>query len=186
MSEQPAEAPRAALEIRYNSHGNALMALCFAALAAISGSGLIYAFVHGIRADRTGQALFLAGVFVALLAAAIYNAALLFDDRTVVTLSPEGLRDRRAGGVLIPWAKVARLRKVYGPDSEGIVRFELTEDPGPSMHYDPMSSSGRLAAPFLFDGRQINVQTASLDISQDDFIKATLDFAPHIVTGPPL
>jgi hypothetical protein len=54
------------------------------------------------------------------------------------------------------------------------------------MHYDPMSSSGRLAAPSLFDGRQINVETASLDISQDDFIKAAQDFAPHIAVGQPL
>ena len=184
MSEQPVEAPPTALEIRYNSRSNAMMALCSAALATIPGFFLVSGFVHGIRPGKTSEALFLAGAFVVLLAAAIYNAALLFNDRIVVTLSPDGFRDRRAGDVLMPWTKVARLRKVYGPNSSGMVRFELTEDPGPRMHYDPISSSGRLAAPLLFDGRQINVQTASLDISQDDFIKAALDFAPHIVIGP--
>ena len=186
MSEQPTKEPRTALEIRYNSHGNALMALCFGALAAIPGFYLVAGLIHGIGAGKTGTALFLAAAFVALLAAAIYNAALLFDDRIIVTFSPEGFRDRRAGDVLVPWTMVARLRKAYEPDSSGIVRFELIEDPGPRMHFDPLSSSGRLAAPLLFDGRQINVETASLDIAQDDMIAAALEFAPHLAIGPPL
>jgi hypothetical protein len=154
MSEQPAEPPRTPLEIRYNSHGNALMTLCFAALAAIPGFGLVKGFVYGIRADKTGEALLLAGAFVILLVMAIRNGAALFDSRIVATLTPEGLRDRRAGDVLIPWTRVARVRKAHEPDSDGIVRFDLTEDPGPGVHYDLISSSGRLAAPFLFDGRR--------------------------------
>jgi hypothetical protein len=81
---------------------------------------------------------------------------------------------------------VTRVRKVVGPESSGIVRFDLTEDPGSHMQYDLMSSSGRLAAPLLFDGRQINIETASLDISQDDLVKAAREFAPHIEIGPVL
>src|SRR5258708_28442327 len=119
MSEQRAEAPPTALEIRYNSRGNAMMALCFGALAAIPGYFLVAGFVHGIRPGKTGEAIFLAGMFVALLVAAIYNTALLFNDRTIVTLSPDGFRDRRAGGVLVPWTTVARLRKVYATNSTG-------------------------------------------------------------------
>jgi hypothetical protein len=183
MSEQ-AKPPRAPLEARYNFHINAVMALCFGIPACILGFGLVRGLVYGIRADKTGEALLVAGGFVALLAAAVYNGAMLFDNRIVVTLTAEGLRDRRTGNVLIPWTMIARLRKVASPDSSGIVRFELTEDPGPRVHYDLMSSSGRFAAPLISDGRQINVETASLDIDQDEFIKAALDFAPHIVVGP--
>ena len=184
MNEQQGKPLRGLLEIRYNFHTNALMALCFAAIAAIVGFFLVYGLIYGIRPDKTGQAFLMGCVFVVLLALAGYNGRMLFDNRAVVILTSEGFRDRRAGDVLIPWRLVTRVRRVVGPKSSGIVRFDLTEDPGSQMHYDLISSSGRLAAPLLFDGRQINIETASLDISQDDLIKAALEFAPHIEIGP--
>jgi hypothetical protein len=164
------------LEIRYNFSGNLVAVFATLAIAGILAFYLIYAAILGKFGERWFFGLAACGAFLTL---GVYHGRHMFDNRAVLTFTPQGFRDRRAGNVLVPWTMVESGRISPLGKGEVLVIFTLNADPDERMTYHLMSSSGRLDWPF-FDGRRINIGTNALDLSPQDMLTAAKEFAPHI------
>jgi len=95
-------------------------------------------------------------------------------DRTIqLTLTWEGLRDRRSGGVLIPWATVRKVSNFpgYGSASASI---DLELNGRLNVGRDPMTGSGSS------DDKTVRVDLDALDTSGRELIGHIKRFAPHV------
>jgi len=91
-------------------------------------------------------------------------------DRAVqLTLSPEGLRDHRSGGVLIPWRAVRRARDPGPGRRAGIIDLDLAEDA--PLGSDLLGGAGP---------RHVRVPLDALDTNAREMLAHIRRFAPHL------
>ncbi|GLS38520.1 hypothetical protein GCM10010869_41150 [Mesorhizobium tianshanense] len=99
-----------------------------------------------------------------------------FDTGVQVVLDAVGFRDRRGGGVLVPWEKVRSVSPVSDEDS-AMINFELTEPPPDAIRYAPANALGLLLP---FGKNTVRMEIASLDATGADMIAAIRRLAPHV------
>ena len=146
------------VEIRNSPTGKIFSALGPFLLAAIFG----FFALKGLASGAPGQRLFLARD--------------AFDTGVQVVLDTVGFRDRRGGGVLVPWEKVRSVSLVCDEDS-AMINFELTEPPPDAIRYAPANALGLLLP---FGKNTVRMEISSLDATGADMIATIRRLAPHV------
>lgn len=153
-------------------------------IAAKLGIGAILlvgaAYRSCVGGGSAGQLAFLWLGGAAMLVVGAFHLRTALDRTVQLTLSPEGLRDRRSGGVLIPWASVRRISNHPGYGSASTsVHLELGDrlDVG----RDLMTGSGTM----IFNEKKVRVDIDALDTNARELIGHIKYFAPHVEVARP-
>lgn len=116
---------------------------------------------------------------LAIMGVGFFHLLTAADRQVRLTLSPEGLRDHRSGGVLIPWTFIKKMAHLPGHGSAtASIMLELDGDL--DVGRDLATGSGNL----LRSMSKVRVEITSLDTSAREFMRHVLRFAPHIGIEP--
>jgi hypothetical protein len=161
------------VEIRNSTFGKIFPALGPFLLAAIFGFFALKGFASG----APGQRLLLVAVLaLGCLGLGLFLARGVFDTGAQVVLDAVGFRDRRGGGVLVPWEKV-RSVSLVSDEGSAMINFELTEPPPDAIRYAPANALGLLLP---FGKNTVRMEISSLDATGADMIAAIRRLAPHV------
>lgn len=127
-----------------------------------------------------GQLAFLWLATVALLTIGAFHLQTALDGTIQLTLSPDGLRDRRSGGVLIPWAAIKKVSNHpgYGSASSSI---NLELDDSLAIGSDLISGSGTT----IFNKKLVRINIDALDTDARELIGHIKHFCPHVAIARP-
>ncbi|UDL87373.1 hypothetical protein LGH82_19505 [Mesorhizobium sp. PAMC28654] len=165
----------APVEIRNSATGKLLPAIGPFLIAGIFG----FFALKGLSSGAPGGGVLLVVVVLALgcLGLGFFIARGAFDTSVQVVLDADGFRDRRSGGVLVPWQTVRGVRLVSGQGSS-MLSFELT---GPDAIRHAPASALRRALPFAWN--TVHMEVSSLDMSGADMMAAIRRLAPGVRAG---
>lgn len=164
----------APVEIRNSAIGKLLPAIGPFLISGIFGFFALKGFSSGAPG---GGVLLVAVLALGCLGLGLFIARGAFDTSVQVVLDADGFRDRRGGGVLVPWQTVRGVRLVSGQGSS-MLSFELT---GPDAIRHAPASALRRALPFA--GNTVHMEVSSLDMSGADMMAAIRRLAPGVRVG---
>jgi hypothetical protein len=143
-------------------------------LLAIGFPGVLLATMEGVDAKSLGLA-WTAG-FVAL-AAGVYSRS--FKSGPVITISANGLHDRRISAESIPWVRIARMEE-FDAENVSFVGLDF-DDPKVALAHAKLLV--RLIAPVhrLLGFPAVTINTSLLDASDNALIAAIQRFQPTLL-----
>ena len=143
-------------------------------LLAIGFPGVLQATMEGVDAKSLGLA-WTAG-FVAL-AAGVYSRS--FKSGPVITISANGLHDRRISAESIPWVRIARMEE-FDAENVSFVGLDF-DDPKVALAHAKLLV--RLIAPVyrLLGFPAVTINTSLLDASDNALVAAIQRFQPTLL-----